>query len=315
MDTLFKKCEGLPVGVTATAVGLATLSNAWAASGFPGVRHVTMFLVFIVWVGAMIKLVVYNKALRKEYANVVPASLYATYTMLTMILGSYIIEFHFGLGRAMWLFGVGLHFTHILIFTYLYVVKGVKSDTFLPSWFVTYMGFLVATVVGMPMGMMDVKNFVVYYGIIVYPIIFVCMLIRTLKKPYPDGLKLTFAIFFAPTSLLFVSYLNVIPQPEEWVVFVLYAIILATIVAVAAKMPSFLRQGFTPGHAALTFPFAIAVVASFRMAGFLYNIGMAELSVWVHHLFGLKLYATTAVIAFVAYGFLRMFGQSFAAKE
>ena len=313
--SLIRKIEKLPVGATATCVGLGTLANVWFAQGFDAVRYITMVGITLVWIAAMIKLFFFNKALREDYVNVVPGSLYATYSMLTMIVGSFIVDFNFQLGRGIWLFGVILHIIHILIFTYLNVLKGIKINTFLPSWFVTYMGFLVSTVVGTPMGMDALRSAILTYGLIMYCVIFTAMVIRTIAKPYPEQFKLTFAIFFAPTSLLFVSYLNVAAEPLTWVVFTLYGIILATIVAVAIKLPGFLRNGFTPGHAALTFPPAIALVASFRMSQFLHGIGMETLGEIVFDIFSVQKYITTAILAFVAYGFLRMFKGSFQVKE
>ncbi|MCL1995787.1 MAG: TDT family transporter [Defluviitaleaceae bacterium] len=315
MKQLIDKTANLPVGAIATAVGLATLSNLYFAIGFPAVRLVTMVCVALVWVAAFLKLTVHFKTFFVvDYINTVPASLYATFTMLTMILGNFVFLFNESIGFAIWISGVGLHVIHILVFTYLHAIKNFNIETFVPSWFVTYMGFLVSTVVGAEKGAPTIFTAIVYYGFAMYVIIFPAMVIRLIKKPLPDQFKLTAGILLAPSSLLFVSYLNFTDEPIAGIVFALYSIIFLTLLYIAYKLPQFLRIKFNPGFAALTFPTAIALVATFRMGDFLLNTGHYQLGTFVNHFFGIQLYITTAVIAFVAYGFLKMLSDSFEKK-
>ena len=138
MKNLISKIANLPVGVIATCVGMATLSNVYLTLGYTGIRHVSMMIAAVIWIAAFIKITVHFKTFKQEYQNVVPASLYATFTMLTMILGSYIFSYQQTIGKAIWLTGVCLHILHILIFTYRNVIKGVKKETFIPSWFTSF---------------------------------------------------------------------------------------------------------------------------------------------------------------------------------
>lgn len=312
MLNLINKAENLPVGAIATAVGLATLSNVYAALGMVSVRHVTMFLVSFVWIAAFIKITKYRQAFLIDYRLVVPASLYGTFTMLTMILGDYLFSFNLELGRVIWLIGIVLHVCHILVFTYRNVIKRVKLDTFVPSWFVTYIGLLVAGVVGADKGMPTLMTGLVVYGLIVYVILFACLLIKVAKVGILPHFELTRAIFLAPTSLVFVTLLNASSNPPHWLVFLLYGILFLTMIyMIGYKLPRFLDKPFNPGHAALTFPTAIALVSTFRMSGFLMNNGYERLGAWVSHLFHIQLWITTAIIAYVAFNFLKIFVQSF----
>jgi exfoliative toxin A/B len=203
-----------------------------------------------------------------------------------------------------------LHALHLCIFTYRFVVKGVKIDTFLPTWFVTYMGFMVSVVSGMGMGMRPLLEGIMIYGYIVFPIILIGMLVRLAKKPLPGILKPTGAIFLAPSSLFFISYLNLNPQSHQAFIFVAYAIVFVTIVRVGTLLPAYLRAPFQPVMASVTFPTAIALVATFRMVGYLNSIGMVQVAVWLRHFFGIQFYITTAIIAYVAFKFLLMFLDS-----
>jgi len=316
MGNLVKKCENLPVGAIATAVGLATLSNVYFANGFVSVRFVTMILVMFVWVGAIIKLTSFTKVFLKEYENVVPASLYGTFTMLTMILGSFVFDYVEWFGRVIWLIGLGLHTIHLLVFLYRNVIKGVKRDTFVPSWFVTLAGILVSVVVGVPMGMPGVLTVLMYYAFGMYIIAFPIMIYRINKHPIPPQFAMTRVILLAPTSLVFVTYLNVANTINQAIVFALYGILFATIVYVSWKLPVFLGKPFNPaGHPALTFPTAIALVATFRMVGFLAGNGNDSLAEWLGHFFGIQLWVTTAIMAYVGYNFVKIFTNSVKKQE
>lgn len=311
MKSIISKTEALPVGAIATCVGLATLSNVYLALGFSGLRHLTMISVSFVWVGAMIKMLRYRKAFLTDYDLVVPSSLYATFTMLTMILGSYFFDFNHYIGRGIWLAGVGLHALHILVFTYRHVVKGIKFETMTPSWFVTYVGFLVSVVVGVPKGFPNLLMGIVFYGLGIFVILLPFMVWRMVKKPLPPQFGMTRAIFLAPTSLVIVGYLNVAQNPHTWFVVFLYGILFITIAYVVIKLPGFLGKPFNPGHAALTFPTAIALVATMRVANFLLAGGYETAGNLLRQFFGIQLWVTTAIIAYVAYGFLKIFTDSY----
>ncbi|MFR3815823.1 MAG: TDT family transporter [Turicibacter sp.] len=311
MKTLLQKIANLPVGAIATMVGLATLSNMYASLGYSGIKHITMFVGILVWAAAFLKLTVHFQTFKKEYANVVPASLYATFTMLTMILGSYIFTYSPAIGKGIWLTGVVLHFIHILIFTYRNVIKGVNKDTFVPTWFVTYNGFLVSAVVGTGMNMPGLLKIIAIYGIIVFLMIIPFMIVRMIRRPLPAPLTQTAAILLAPSSLCLVAYLNAFATPNAIVVYGLYAAIFATLIFILINIPKFFKFEFHPGFAALTFPLAIGVVASTKMAGYLTAQGFEAFGLFVKEVSGIQLYATTIIIGFVAYNFVRLLVHSY----
>ena len=317
-----QRCELLPVNVIATALGFATLSNMWAAAlGFPWVRVITHILAAVVWLMAVVKMTRFYQSFKTEYTLFVPCALYATFSMLTMVLGAFVLDIHITgivttasvpvlgvIGRAIWLIGVALHTAHFLVFTYRFVIKGgVKLDSFLPTWFVTYMGYLVAVVTGPPMGFNWIMEALMFYGFIVYPLVVIGQLIRIKIKPIPHMFKPTGAIFLAPTSLFFITWLNVAQNMWGWdipaVVWIAYLIVFITIIRVATLMPSYIRAGFAPGMAALTFPSAIAVVATFRMVGWLAANGMERMAFLLNQFFGIQIYLTTAIMVYVGYNF------------
>ena len=240
----------------------------------PLIRHLTMWISLIILICYVTKVVLHSNTVKTEYLTTVPSSLYAGFTMFTMIFGSYIFPSVPWLGKGLWFAGLILHTLHILFFTYYHVFKNFDQKTFVPSWFVTYNGIMVSTVVGVPMGVPVLGKVIVYYGIAILCILLPCLIYRMVKNPIPEGpLYMTKAIVLAPSSLCLVSYFNFIETPNQIVVYALYALVFASVLYVVCMLPKFLSFTFHPGFAALTFPMAIGTVASNRMAGYLTGRG------------------------------------------
>lgn len=146
-----ERLKNMPIPVVATMLGAATLSNIYQGLGYDWIRHVTMWASTVVLLFYIAKIVLYPSIVKGEYKNTVPASLYAGITMVTMILCSYYKEWFPGAARVVLIAAVCIHAVHIAVFLFNNVFHGVKLDTFVPSWFVTFNGIMVSTVVGAAM--------------------------------------------------------------------------------------------------------------------------------------------------------------------
>ncbi|MGM0212689.1 TDT family transporter [Enterococcus sp. AZ109] len=309
MKRLIQAADKLPVGLIATTVGLCTLSNAYGAIDFAGVRHLTMLFGLVIWFLALSKIIFHFPIFSQEYLQLVPCSLYATFFMLTAILSSYIYAFIPILGTLLWYISVILHVGHILFFTYRNVIKNLDKTMFIPSWFVTYVGILVPVVVGSKIGHPLVIQGLLIYGFIATFLLFPLMIVRIYRLNLTQDTELMQVIFLAPPSLCLVSYLNVSSSPNPLVANFLYLVILITFIYIVAKMPYFLRRPFNPSFASLTFPLAICLVATLTMGRFLVNTEHLISGNVLTQLFGIMMYCITLVIGYVAYNFLHIFAK------
>ena len=300
------RLEKMPVPVLPTFVGALTLSNVLSGMGYPWVRHLTMWVATIILLLYIVKIVKFPSVCKKEYENVVPCSLYAAFTMMLMILGSYYFDYVPALGKGIWAAATVIHAVHILIFTYRNVIKKRDINTFVPSWFVTYNGIMVSCVVGGAMNAAGVLKYIVYYGIIIYFIIIPIMVWRLKTVEVKDPVYHTMAVVLAPCSLCVVSYLNVIPNPNQILLYVLYVCVLASLTFIIVKLPKFFAYSFTPGFAGLTFPMAIGIVASTKMAGYLNGIGNEVLAKVVTQISGFQVYLTCMLVGYVLVNFVTM---------
>ncbi|CVI71668.1 potassium-tellurite ethidium and proflavin transporter [Clostridiales bacterium CHKCI001] len=300
------RLERIPVPVIPTFVGALTLGNVYAGMGYSWIRHITMWAATILILVYIAKIVLFPKTCKKEYETVVPCSLYAGFTMVLMILGSYYFDYLPVFGKIVWFIALLLHAMHIIVFTYRNVIKQRKIDTFVPSWFVTYNGIMVSCVVGTAMNAQGILKCIVYYGIVIYFILIPIMIWRLITVEVKPAVYHTMVVVLAPCSLCLVSYLNVIANPNAILVYLLYTCVIASLLFVIIKLPKFFSFSFVPGFAGMTFPMAIGVVATNKMTAYLTGAGKESLAAVTNQIGGIQLYLTTMIIGFVLLNFLIM---------
>jgi exfoliative toxin A/B len=305
MGKFFRKTAGMPVGALAATMGAATLSNVWNSLGFVWVRNITMGVALLVWLAFFGKIVFAFKSFRAEYEKVVPCSLYGAFSMLLMILTMWLYQWLPAVAKPLFLCAVFLHVAQILVFTFRNVLRGVMKETFLPCWFVTYNGIMVSTVVGFT-HLSGLGKIILYYGIGIYALIIVFMVIRLIRVPVAPQFLHTTPVVLAPVSLCLTTYCNVEQRPLGPVIAVLYVMLLLSLIYIIVNMPKYFAVPFNPGFAGLTFPMAIGCVASFRTAAWLGENGFSALSAVIKQISGLQTWLTTGIIAFVLFNFARM---------
>ena len=300
------RLEKLPVPILPTFVGALTLSNVYAGFGYSWLRHFMMWTALIVMVCYIVKIIRFPKTCLEEYKNVVPASLYAGFSMVTMILGSYFYELGFVGGKFIWAAGLAIHTVHLIVFTVRNMVMKRDINTFVPSWFVTYNGIMVSCVTGGAMNAKGILTVVTYYGIAIYVILVPFMIWRLMKVEVKPAVYHTMAVLLAPCSLCVVSVLNVLDNPNRILVTLLYLCVLASLVFIVIKLPKFFSFPFVPGYAGMTFPMAIGIVASAKMGAFLTAQGQEGLGSAVTQLAGFQTFLTTMIIGYVLLRFFMM---------
>ena len=303
---MIKRLEKMPVPVLPTFVGLLTLSNVYGGMGYTWLRYAVMAAATIVIVFYLVKIAVYPKTSAREYAQTVPASLYAGLTMCLMILGSFYYEKGLGFGKIVWLVAVIAHMVHILVFTWNNVIKKRNLETTLPSWFVTYNGLMVSCVTGSAMNMRPLLQGITVYGILIYFILIPIVLYRLIKLPVKSAVYHTMPVVLAPCSLCVVSLLNAFETPNPVLLGILYICVLISLAFILIKLPDFFSFAFYPGFAGLTFPMAIGVVASQKMAGYLTEQGKEALGNACMQLAGFQIWITSMLVGYVVLMLIRM---------
>ena len=304
---MIERLKKMPVPVLPTFVGALTLSNVYGGMGYTWFRYLVMAAATIVIICYIVKIILYPGVCASEYKLTVPSSLYAGFTMCLMILGSFYYEMGLGFGKVIWLCAVIIHAVHICIFTYNNVIKKRDWGTTVPSWFVTYNGIMVSCVTGGAMNMKPMLQAITIYGIIIYLILIPVIIYRLIKVPVKPAVYHTMPVVLAPCSLCVVSLLNTFdPAPKLLLIF-LYICVLASLLFIIVKLPDFFSFDFVPGFAGLTFPMAIGIVATNKMAGYLAAGGMEGAGAACTQLSGFQIFLTSMLVGYVLLNFLRMF--------
>ncbi|MCR5161964.1 MAG: TDT family transporter [Lachnospiraceae bacterium] len=303
---MMERLKKMPVPVLPTFVGTLTLSNVYGGMGYTWLRYLAMAVGTIVIICYIVKIIRYPGVCVSEYRQTVPASLYAGLTMCLMILGSFFYEKGLGFGKWIWLCAVIIHAVHICVFTYNNVIKKRDINTTVPSWFVTYNGIMVSCVTGGAMNMKPMLRVITIYGIIIYLILIPIMIWRLMKVPVKPAVYHTMPVVLAPCSLCVVSMLNTFDPPVQALLYFLYFCVLASLLFIIVKLPDFFSFDFVPGYAGLTFPMAIGIVATNKMAGYLTANGRESAAAALSQLSGFQIFLTSLLVGYVLVNFLRM---------
>ena len=175
-------------------LGACTLSNIYNGLGFSFIRHLTTFFAILIVLSYIIKIIFHPSIIKEEYKNPVTCSLYPGICMVSMVIGAYFYDYFNIFGKIIWITSIVFHIIHIFIFTYLHFIKSRDINTFLPTWFVTYNGIMVSSVVGVNMNANKFLIFIVYYGIFIYFLILPFMLWRLLKFEIKDTMQYSFSL-------------------------------------------------------------------------------------------------------------------------
>lgn len=302
---MLKRLERLPVAILPTFVGGLTLSNVYGSLGFTWLRYLIMAVATVMILAYIVKIITCPAVCKKEYDQTVPASLYAGFTMCLMILGSFYYEIGLGFGKWIWLIAVVIHAAHILLFTWRNVISRRNIQTTVPSWFVTYNGIMVSCVTGGAMGMPLLLRCITIYGIAAYLILIPVMIFRLMRYEVKPAVYHTMPVVLAPCSLCVVSLCNAWPEPNAALLLFLYGCVLASLLFIVIKLPDFFSFPFAPGFAGLTFPMAIGIVASTKVAAFCKAREMA-FGTFCTQLSGLQILLTSMLVGYVLLNFTRM---------
>ena len=305
------RLERIPVPCVATFLSFLTLGNVYGGLGFVWLRYLIMALGTIFMICYILKIAMFSKTFLSEYDQTIPASLYGAFSMVLMVLGSFYYEMGLPFGKIIWFIGVAIHCVHIIVFTIKHtfgkVVMPKNFINMMPSWYVTYNGWMVACVTGGKMNAGPILKFITIYGCIIYVVLLPFMIWRLFNVEIKSAAYHTMAVLLAPCSLCVVSLINVYGTPHPILLTFMYICVLASLLFILIKLPDFFSFQFYPGFAGLTFPMAIGVVASQKMAGYLIEKGSEGLGNAVTQLVGVQIFVTTMLVGYVMLMFLRMF--------
>jgi len=261
---LGERVRRVPIAMSGLGLALGSLGNLLAAYS-PVARSVCGLLSATV-IGLVIARIALDwDGVKRETANPAVLAVAPTFTMALMVLSTYMAEFGstaaYAIAFAIWASAVLLQFGIVGLFMWRHL-RGFRLQRVLPSWFVTFVGYVVAAVTSPVFGAEPFGLAIVVIGMGAYGLMLPLIYYRLLNIGRPDEpVSPTLTILVAPGSLALAGYLAVAAQPETSIVYVLLAITAASMVIVLSQMSRLLWLRFYPSCSAMSFPFVITAIA------------------------------------------------------
>ncbi|MEC4176783.1 TDT family transporter [Adlercreutzia sp. R21] len=263
----------VPIPTAGVALGLAALGNL--LQPYTEIAHVVCGCLSLFLVSMLIaKVVMFPSMIRDDLQNSILASVSATFFMTLMQLAGYLAPVAIVPAFGLWCAAIVGHFTLMAWFTAHYIRNFKLAEVF-PTYFICYVGIIVASVTSPTFGMQAFGQGIFWFGFACFAVLLAVVAVRYIKHEIPEPARPLFCIFAAPMGLSLVGYLAVMPDPNPVFVAVLMGLGQVMLVGVATQLPKFVALKFYPSYAAMTFPFVISAMALGKGIQALYAAGIA----------------------------------------
>ena len=299
----------VPIPAAGVALGLAALGNLLQPHA--EALHVACGVCAVFLVALLLaKIILFPLDIRKDMRNSILASVSATLFMSLMQIATYLAPFAHLPAFVLWGDAVAAHAILIVWFTARFITKFKLNEVF-PTYFICYVGIVVASATAPTFGMEAFGHAVFWFGFVCYLVLLVVVTLRYLRHETPESARPLFCIYTAPMSLSIVGYLATADQPSLAFVGVMLVLAQLFFVVVLTRVPQFMRLSFYPSFAAMAFPFVITATALGQAVAF-----FRESGVYVHQAFDVLVTVETLIaIAMVLFVFAHYLRYLFRAPQ
>lgn len=306
MRTLIKS---VPIPAAGVALGLAALGNLLQPHA--EAAHVVCGVLSLCFVALLVaKIVLFPGMIRDDLKNSIFASVSATLFMTLMQLATYLAPVLHPAAFALWCAAVAGHLVLMAWFTVRYILHFKLTEVF-PTYFICYVGIVVASVSCPSFGMEAAGRVLFWFGFCCYLVLLVVVSARYVKHEIPEAARPLFCIYTAPMSLSLAGYLSCMGQPNAAFVVALLVLAQLLLVLVLVRLPLLMKLRFYPSFAAMTFPFVITATALGKALAFFRAEGVAPPAA-LDWLLAAETLLACAMVAFVVVHYLQFFARSLA---
>lgn len=237
---------GLPAGLGEAILGAVTL----------------LYLVCLAaWLGKPLR----RPAVALEELRVLPGRAgLAGMTLAAMLMAATLVPYGAGLATAVAITAFAAHCALILGNLWLMARGPEEARTVTPVWHVTYVGFIIGPLAGIPLGHLGIATAILYLTIPVAIAIWAVSLWQLATRIPPPPLRPLLAIHLAPAAM-FATVAAMLGLPVLGAIFT--AVAAAIFLALLAAGRWITVAGFSPMWGAFTFPLAAFASALFANAG------------------------------------------------
>ncbi len=285
-----------PIPAAGVALGLAALGNLIQPIS-ESARLALGVMSFAFAMLVIAKAIAYPAMIREDFKSPILASVSATLCMTLMQLATYLAPALYWLAFAIWCVAIIAHLALMAWFSATFV-KSFKLSQVFPTWFICYVGIIVASVTSPAFGMEAIGQVLFWLGFACYIPLLAIITVRYIRHEVPAPARPLFCIYSAPASLSIAGYLAVTPEPSALFVGILLIFAQAFFVLVVVNLPKFVMGGFFPSFAAMTFPFVITATALISSVGMFQEMGF-EIPAIAYWAMGAEMVFAAIMVTFV----------------
>ena len=256
--------RNLPLAITGLILAILSLGKLFA--DFRGIFFIIgTILIFLI----LLKLILHFEKFTEELNNLIALSTFGTFSMALMLFSTYLkpllpLSFQ-GASFGIWVLGIIIHISIIIIFTKNYVLKNFNIENVYATWWIVYIGITMASITAPAYNLSQ-------YGFIFFGIGFILMLPTLILVSYrylmftaiDDQFKPFICIYTALFSILIVGYVNALNINGNFltIIYLMACIFYIFSIYQAIRLLIIERLQFSPSFSAFTFPFVISTIAT-----------------------------------------------------
>ena len=222
---------------------------------------------FLVLSGAYTaKMIRHPDAVRAELDHPVMLSFFPTITISLILIGSFLATWTPAIALLSWQVGAaGQLFLTLLIMT-----RWIHHDHFeihhiSPAWFIPVAGNILVPLAGVENASMELNWFFFSIGLLYWIVLFTIIMYRMFfHRPLAENLLPTMFIMITPPAVGFISYLNLVPDLDNFARVLYYNALFMTLLLLV-QAPRFMKIPFSLSWWAYSFPLAAITVATLLM--------------------------------------------------
>jgi len=259
--------QRLPLPIAGVALAFLTLGNILKELS-PIMYIFCGIIASLILALIIIKLFTSASLVRLELTNPIIATSFATFPMALIVFSTYLLFLNENFAKFVWLTGLALHFI-LLSLIFNNFVRSFTWEGFCATYFIPFVGFVVASVTAPVFAMLTLGKILFYLGIVFFAILLLPVLYRIFViKKMSIWLQPTKMIIAAPANLCLAGYLSSFLNPSVGIVSVLLGLSLMSTFSGYYFFMRMNQQIFFPTFSAATFPFAISALATKKAAEF-----------------------------------------------
>ena len=225
---------------------------------------IALFLVLSVTYTA--KMIRHPDAVRAELDHPVMLSFFPTITISLILIGTFLATWTPAIALLSWQIGAaGQLFLTLLIMT-----RWIHHDHFeihhiSPAWFIPVAGNILVPLAGVENASMELNWFFFSIGLLYWIVLFTIIMYRMFfHRPLAENLLPTMFIMITPPAVGFISYLNLVPDLDNFARVLYYNALFMTLLLLV-QAPRFMKIPFSLSWWAYSFPLAAVTVATLLM--------------------------------------------------